>query len=221
MTFALERQNGPALSATAMSCSFVIIDDHELVRNGLRLLVQHEPGWRVVGEASTGREGVERVQELKPDCAIVDVMMAEMDGLAAVREMRASGFTGGLVVLSSHESPGFVKEALAAGADGYVFKLRAFGELKLAIVAALNRESFVSRLDRPAGAERGVDLLSARELEVFCQLAAGKTVKEIAFGLKLSPKTVESHRAAVMAKLQVDNLANLTRLALREGLVKP
>jgi DNA-binding NarL/FixJ family response regulator len=204
-----------------MACTLVIIDDHELVRNGLRLLIEHEPDWSVVGEASNGRDGLAQVLKLKPDCAIVDVMMAEMDGLVAVREMRAAGFEGGLVVLSSHESKGFVREAQAAGADGYVFKLRAFDELKQAIRAAVRREPFVSRLDVDQEPASGVELLTSRELEVLCQLAAGKTVKEIAFAFGLSPKTVETHRAKVMTKLRVDNLASLTRLAMREGLVRP
>lgn len=204
-----------------MGCTFVIIDDHELVRNGLRLLIEHEPGWTVVGEAADGREGIEQVKRQNPACAIVDLMMAEMDGISAVRAMRAAGFAGGIVVLSSHESPGFVREAQSAGADAYVFKLRAFAELKAAIAAAVRRESFVSHLDEDPSQTRGIDLLTSRELEVLCQLAQGRSVKEIAFALELSPKTVETHRSNVMAKLQIDNLASLTRLALREGLIRP
>jgi DNA-binding NarL/FixJ family response regulator len=204
-----------------MNCTFVLIDDHELVRSGLRLLIEHEPGWSVVGEAADGREGFEQVVRLKPDCAIVDLMMSEMDGITAVREMRAAGFTGGKVVLSSPEAPGFVREAQAAGADAYVFKLRAFAELKTAIASARRREPFVSLPDASGDQPAGIDLLSSRELEVLCQLALGRNVKEIAFALGLSPKTVETHRANVMAKLEVDNLASLTRLALREGLIKP
>src|SRR6185312_16692824 len=137
-----------------MGCTFVIIDDNELVRNGLRLLIEHEPGWSVIGEAGDGRDGFEQVKRLKPDCAIVDLMMTEMDGIASVREMRAAGFAGGIVVLSSHESPGFVREAQVAGADAYVFKLRAFAELKAAIAAAVRHESFVSQPAEEPGQER-------------------------------------------------------------------
>jgi DNA-binding NarL/FixJ family response regulator len=202
----------------------VIIDDHKIIRDGLRVLIEREPDLRVVGEAANGREGLQMVLEMKPDLVIVDMAMPELNGIEAVRQMRKEGLACGIVMLSMHNERRFVVEAREAGVDAYVHKEYAFEQVKQAIAAAIRREPYLSpelsMADMDAPIRRYQELLTPREREVLQLLAEGHSTKEIAFKFNLSPKTIESHRLNLMAKLMVDNLADLTRLAVREGMAK-
>ncbi len=202
----------------------ILIDDHQIICDSLTVLLELNPEFKVVGTAPDGHIGVELVLRLRPDVVVMDIEMPLLNGIEATRQLRAAGFGGGIAMLSSHDERRFVAQAVGAGADAYVLKHHAFDEVLDAIDAASRREFFLSPklmglLDE--GGIAGVaDLLTAREREVLQRLAEGHNVKDIALSFGLSPKTVEAHRANLMAKLKVDNLADLTRLALREGLAK-
>lgn len=215
---------GGTHTASCPRMRIIIVDDHKIIRDGLRVLLERHPAFQVVGEAADGRAGVELVNRLGPDVVIMDMAMPELNGIEATRQLRAAGFSGGVVMLSSHNERRFVVQAQAAGVDGYVHKEFAFEQVVDALMAAMRREIFLSPhiVDdgEPAPLKSYADLLSPREREVVQMLAEGQSVKEIAFRLELSPKTVETHRSHVMDKLQVDNLADLTRRAVREGLAQ-
>ena len=202
----------------------IIIDDHQIICDSLTALLELSPEFKVVGTAPNGHIGVELVLRLRPEVVIMDIEMPLLNGIKATRQLRAAGFGGGIAMLSSHDERFFVTQAMGAGADAYVLKHHAFDEVLDAIDAVSRREFFLSPrlmglLD--VGGIAGVaDLLTAREREVLQRFAEGHSVKEIALSFGLSPKTVEAHGASLMAKLKVDNLADLTRLALREGLAK-
>jgi DNA-binding NarL/FixJ family response regulator len=204
--------------------TLVLVDDHKIIRDGLRVLLERDQRASIVGEAADGRRGVELVLALKPRVAVIDMAMPEMNGVSAALALRNAGYGGGIVMLSSHDERRIVASALEAGVDAFVHKDVAFEELSEAILAAACREPYISpRLrsgDGEGGLERVDQLLTPREREVVQMLAEGYSVKEIGFRLALSPKTIESHRTNLMGKLGVDNLADLTRIAVREGLAK-
>ena len=199
----------------------IIIDDHKIIRDGLRVLLERDSSHHVVGEAADGRTGMELVLKLRPDVVIIDLAMPELNGIEATRQLRADGFVGGIAMLSSHNERRYVIQAREAGVDAYVHKEFAFGEVCTAIAAAARRESYLSP-DLASQVDDGhlptvAHDLTPREREVLQMLAEGQSVKDIAYRLGLSPKTIETHRASLMLKLKVKNLADLTRLAVREG----
>jgi len=176
---------------------------------------------KVIGDAADGRSGVEMVLSLKPNVVLIDMSMPVLNGIDATIQLRALGFVGGIVMLSMHSERRIVHGARMAGADGYLLKEYAFEQLREAVKAAARRESYYSAQLQFLEDDAGVSgLLTAREREVLQRLAEGCTAKEIAFSLKLSPKTIDVHRANIMRKLKVGTLADLTRIALREGLVQ-
>jgi two-component system response regulator NreC len=199
-------------------------DDHKIVGDGLRLLIGREAGFRILGEASDGRSLVEGVLATHPDVVITDIAMPELNGLEAVRQLRAAGYSGIVVVLSMHNERRFVAEALTAGVNAYVLKDHAFTQLLSAIAAAKTGKTWLSPQLRGMVEEGEVPtlttLLSVREREVLQLLAEGHATKEVAFRLQLSPKTVETHRLSLFAKLKVGGLADLVRIAVKEGLIK-
>lgn len=207
-----------------MPLTLIIVDDHKLIRDGLRALLQRESDFLLLGEAADGREGVRLVAELKPDVVVIDLSMPELNGIEATRQMRSAGYGGGIVLLSSNDERRKVLEAQEAGADAIVHKDLAFEQLLEAIAAAHRRTRYISpRLSNPetgAPLPTVASLLTPREREVLQLLAEGNNVKEIAFRLDISVKTVETHRMHLMTKLRVDNLSDLTRLAIREGIAK-
>lgn len=202
----------------------ILIDDHQIICDSLTVLLELNPEFKVVGTAPDGHIGVELVLRLRPDVVVMDIEMPLLNGIEATRQLRAAGFGGGIAMLSSHDERRFVAQAVGAGADAYVLKHHAFDEVLDAIDAASRREFFLSPKLMGLLDEGGIagiaDLLTAREREVLQRLAEGHNFKDIALSFSLSPETVEAHRANLMAKLKVDNLADLTRLALREGLAK-
>jgi len=201
--------------------TLILADDHKIVRDGLRVLIERSNRFRVVGEASDGRALVELVLRLKPDIVVTDLGMAELNGIEAVKQLRAGHYHGMIVMLSAHDERRYVSQALSAGVNAYLHKDDAFEQILTAIEAVKEGQTFLSaRL--PQGKDGGVkmldDVLSPREREVLQLLAEGKTSKEIAATLFLSPKTVDTHRQHIMDKLGLHSIAELTKYAIREGL---
>jgi DNA-binding NarL/FixJ family response regulator len=211
-----------------MSTRVLIADDHGIVRGGLRLLLERQPGVEVVGEAADGAEAVERALALRPDVAILDVAMPRLTGLQAAREIKAQAPDIGVLVLSMHDDERYVFEALKAGASGYVLKREADQALVEAVDAVTRGEPFLTTAaagtlvrewmaDETAGPR---EALSPREQEVVKLIAEAHTNREIGEVLHLSEKTVESHRANILRKLGMRDRVELVRYAIRRGLVE-
>ena len=210
----------------------LIADDHAMVRAGLRMVLDAEPDLRVVAEASDGVEALASVRRTEVDLAVLDVAMPRMTGLQAAREMLALRPQLRVLVLSMHDSEQYLFEALEAGASGYVLKSAADRDLVAACRAALRGEPFLypaaiaalvrDYLERAReGEEAPADALTPRELQVVKLIAEAHTNAEIARLLQISPKTVERHRENLMAKLGMRDRVQLTRYAIRRGLVEP
>ncbi|MCU0257495.1 MAG: response regulator transcription factor [Solirubrobacteraceae bacterium] len=206
----------------------LIADDHGIVRGGLRLLLERQPGVEVVGEAADGAEAVERALALRPDVAILDVAMPRLTGLQAAREIKAHAPEIGVLVLSMHDDERYVFEALKAGASGYVLKREADQDLVDAVGAVTRGEPFLTNAatgtllrewmaDESAGPR---EALSPREQEVVKLIAEAHTNREIGEILHLSEKTVESHRGNILRKLGMRDRVELVRYAIRRGLVE-
>jgi len=216
----------------------LIADDHELARRGIRALLESHPGWEVCGEAKDGRETVELAANLKPDLVLLDIGMPNLNGLEAARQILAGSPDVAILILTMHDSDNVVREVLRAGARGYLLKSDAGRDLVAAVEALqLQRTFFTTRvsqmvldgfLDRQTrnvgaistGDDRAGDLLTSREREVIQLLAEGKTSKEVAVTLNLSVKTAETHRTNLMRKLGLHSVADLTRYAVRNGIVQ-
>jgi DNA-binding NarL/FixJ family response regulator len=209
----------------------LLADDHTLIRAGLRLVVDQEPEFTVVGEAADGRQAVALAQQLKPDIVVMDVGMPGLNGIEACRQIRENLPDTQVVMLSMHSDEGYVLRALKAGARAYLLKDSAEADLARAIRAASEGKSFFSpavgkvlledymrKLER-TGAEDSYELLSPREREILQLVAEGKSSKEIAHLLNLSVHTVETHRARVMQKLNLRGIPELTLYAVRKGII--
>jgi len=217
---------------TPLTTRVLLADDHAMVRSGLRLILDAEPDLQVVAEVGDGAEAVSRGAAEDVDLAIMDVSMPRMTGLQATRELlrRRPGLR--VLILSMHEGEQYLYEALKAGASGYVLKSVADRVLVEACRASMRGEPFLypaaltalmrDYLDRASRGETSTeDLLTPRELEVVKLIAEGHTSEEIAETLIISKKTVENHRANILEKLQLRNRVELTRYAIRRGLVEP
>jgi DNA-binding NarL/FixJ family response regulator len=221
------------LSETTTSQSairVVLVDDHALVRAGMRSLLGTMAQVEVVGEASSGDEALALARTLQPDVVLMDIAMKGMTGLEAATRMREACSRARVIILSMHSGEEYVLQALRAGAVGYLLKDAATGELELALRSVMRGESWfspaVSRqvvegYVQRVGGETVADVLTARQREVLRLVAGGKSTKEIAFDLNLSVKTVETHRAQIMERLGIRDVAGLVRYALRTGLVPP
>ncbi|MDA0311491.1 MAG: response regulator transcription factor [Gemmatimonadetes bacterium] len=208
----------------------VIADDHMVVRQGIRTVLEEVPGLRVVAEAGDGAEALRLIAQHKPDVAVLDVTMPEKTGLEVAQELRESGSEIGILILSMHDEPEYVLQAVRAGADGYVLKDVAPAELRKAILAvAQGKEYFAERVTHQLSVglrseveseqkKTRVGSLTGREVEVLVRIANGQTNREIGEELGISPRTVETHRERVMAKLRVRTVAGLTRLVVEHGL---
>ncbi|MDJ0864895.1 MAG: response regulator transcription factor [Myxococcota bacterium] len=200
-----------------------------MVREGIRRILDAEPDVEVVAEASNGQEAVDRVLELQPDLALIDITMPRLSGIEAIRRIRKAGAPTRCLALSMHETHAYVTQALQAGAAGYVVKSAPVGELLEAVRAARGGKSFLSpsvaHLVVEAFATPGsgpgsrISLLTDREREVLQLVAEGLSSKEIAEALGVSLKTIESHRANLMEKLNIRKTSKLVRVAIHEGLV--
>ena len=213
----------------AVSTRVLLADDHHVVRHGLRLLIDAEADLTVVAEAGDGIEAVRAVLENEIDLAILDVSMPRMTGINAAREIIGARPTVRVLMLSMHDSTEYLFEALRAGASGYVLKSGADRDLIEACRAAMRDEPFLypsairtlirDHLDRPP-TEAG-EILTPRESEIVKLIAEAHSSKEIAELLVISPKTVERHRANILEKLGMSDRVELTRYAIRRGLVEP
>ena len=212
-----------ALQAPPRVRTLFIADDHQIVRDGLRALVERAEGLRVIGEAADGRALVEGVRALNPGIVITDLSMGELNGVEATRQLRAGGYRGLIIMFSMHDERRHITRALEAGVSAYVHKAHAFEQLREAIGAALQGTIWLSpQLAALAPHDKLatlLELLSMREREVLQLFAEGCGTKEVAARLHLSPKTIEIHRLRLFAKLRVNNVVELTRIALKEGLV--
>ena len=210
----------------------LVADDHGLVRRGARALLQARHGWRVVGEAANGREAVENTIKLKPDVAVVDITMPEMDGVEVTRQIREAVPGTKVLVLTMHESEQLVHRALDAGARGYLLKsdlteclvkaVKAVSEGKRFLtpkVSEIVLDGFLKTKGQSQRGERAGARTTPRELEIIRLLAEGKSNKEIAAQLGIAVRTVETHRAKIMLKLGLHSLAELIRYAIRNEIV--
>jgi len=215
------------------SVRILIADDHELVRQGLRKVLESRPDWRVCGEAADGRTAVKMARELKPDVVVMDLSMPELNGLGATREIRKTCPATQVVILTMHEAEGLVKDVLEAGATGYLLKTDASRMLVAAIEAAKRGEPFFSGrvasvvlrgflLPQERRSKTAADTiqLTSREREIVQLIAEGKTNKEAATRLGVSVKTVDAHRANIMAKLDLHSVADLVRYAIRNKIIE-
>ncbi len=215
-----------------MSVRILLADDHALVRAGIRRILEAEPDITVVAEASDGAEAVDLARRTTPDLAVLDVSMPRMTGLQAAREISRRAASVKTLMLSMHDNEQYFFAALQAGANGYVLKSAADEDLVAACRAALRGESFLyagvastlvrDYLDRIRRGERlPRAVLTEREEEVVKLIAEGHSSREIANALVISVKTVERHRANVLAKLGMRDRTELTRYAIRAGLIEP
>jgi DNA-binding NarL/FixJ family response regulator len=209
----------------------LIADDHEIVRHGIRALIESHPGWEVCAEAVDGREAVEKTVELRPDLALIDVSMPNLNGLDAARQILQTLPHTCVLILTMHESEQIVREVLEVGARGFLLKSDAARDLVSAIQALQRRTTFFTSsvaemvlngfLDRNGDTPKPFkDRLTPREREVVQLLAEGKTSKEVAVVLNLSVKTAETHRTNVMRKLDLHSVADLVRYAVRNNIVQ-
>jgi two-component system response regulator NreC len=211
----------------------LIADDHGLVRRGERTLLQARLGWRVVGEATNGREAVEKAIALKPDVAVIDIGMPELDGVEAARQIGEAVPGTKVLVLTMHESDQMVRRALDAGARGYLLKsdltdtlikaVKAVAEGKRYLppkVSDIVLEGFLKARDQHQHVEQAGARTTPREIEIIRFLAEGKVNKEIAARLGISVRTVEAHRSKIMLKLGVHSLAELIHYAMRHGIAQ-
>ena len=207
----------------------LLADDHAVVRTGISTMLASLGGIEVVGEASNGRETLVLVEKLRPDLLLCDITMPEMNGLEATKRV-AKDFPGvRVIILSMHTSEEYVWQALKAGATGYLLKDTSAAELDLAIQAVLSGktfltaavskqvvETYIQRLKTDATAS---DVLTPRQREILQLIAEGKTLKEIARGLNLSVKTIETHRTMLMDRLDIRDNAGLVKYAMRTGMI--
>jgi DNA-binding NarL/FixJ family response regulator len=218
--------------STPLKTRLVLADDHAIVRRGLQSLFAHEPDFEVVGQAEDGLEAVQRVLETKADLAVLDISMPRATGLTAAREITRRAPDTRVLLLSMHDNEQFFFEALKAGASGYVLKSAADRELVEACRATMRGEPVIfggavqalirDHLDRVRRGESGrEEPLSPRELEVVKLIAEAHTNEQIAALLVISRKTVERHRANILEKLGMRDRVELTRYAIRRGLIEP
>jgi len=216
------------MSRSTRSLRILVADDHELVRRGIRRLLRARRGWRVIGDAVNGREAVEKASKLKPDVAIVDISMPELDGLQATRQIRGATPSTQVVVLTMHESDQMVRLVLDAGALGYVLKSDLAAHLVKAVkevsagrlfltprVSDIVLKGFLRTRNQPEVREHSQVRPTPREVEIIRLLAEGKANKEIAAELGITARTVETHRAKIMLKLGLHSLTELIHYAIR------
>jgi DNA-binding NarL/FixJ family response regulator len=212
-----------------MKTFVMIVDDHQIVRDGLKAILHNEQGIGVIAEADNGRSALRLIKELKPDIVIMDIAMPDMNGIDATRRISSEYPDVKVLILSMHHEKRMVIEVLNAGAKGYLLKECASDELLRAIRTLLQGETYLSPKissivvkdlvkQQKGEAPSEIFPLSSREREVLQLLAEGKSMKEIAFTMDVSIKTVEAFRKRLMDKLKVNSIAELTKIAIREGL---
>jgi DNA-binding NarL/FixJ family response regulator len=213
-----------------MSLRLLLCDDHRIFREGLRTLIEGKPGLQVIAEAQDGLTAVEHARELAPDIVIMDISLPKLNGIEAARKIINLRRDIKVIVLSMHSDRRFVTEALKAGASGYLVKDSAFDELFSAICAVKDGKTYLSpsitrivvdgcvrhasQSDQDTGSP-----LTQREREVLQLLAEGWPAKQIALKIQVSIKTIETHRMNIMKKLDIHNIAGLTKYSIKEGII--
>jgi DNA-binding NarL/FixJ family response regulator len=207
----------------------LVADDHEVFRRGVRTLLEARPEWKICGEAATGREAIEKAKKLKPDIVMLDISMPDLNGLEAAREILKAHPQARILVFTIHDSGYMATEVLAAGIRGLVLKSDAASDLLQAVEAIAQDKSFLSpratglilsgqvRSGDPGRLARS---LTPREKEILRLLAQGKSGKEVAATLNISPKTVNTHRTNLMSKLNLHSLSDLVYFAIRNKIVQ-
>jgi DNA-binding NarL/FixJ family response regulator len=212
----------------------LLADDHDLIRSGLRYLLEKRPDWTVCGEASNGRVAVELAEKLRPDFAIIDMSMPELNGLEATRQILKKQPQMKVLIYTMHETEKVILDVLDAGASGVVLKSDA-GENMVAAVESITKgrrfftsrvaetvvEAYLSKRSADNGEASAHVTLTGREREVVQLVAEGKSNKEVADRLGISARTAEGHRGEIMKKLKLGSLAELIRYAIRNGIVQP
>ncbi|HLZ92548.1 MAG TPA: response regulator transcription factor [Candidatus Acidoferrum sp.] len=216
------------------SLRLLVADDHEIVRKGLRSLLEAQPGWQVTAEASDGREAVEKAKELRPDVTVLDIGMPSLNGLEATRQMLKNDARAKILILTMHESDPIIRDVLDAGARGYVLKTDASRDLVTAVNAVRSNKTFFTAkvaqmvldgyLDQNPKKEKPTESpkmrLTPRQREIVQLLAEGKSSKEVAVQLGLSVKTAETHRANIMRRLDCHSVSELVRYAVRNNIIE-
>lgn len=215
-----------------ISLRVLVADDHEIMRNGVQALIEHEPGWQVCGTATNGREAVDSSKKLRPDVVVMDLTMPELDGLAALREIKRALPNTEVLIFSAHHSEEVIEQLFDAGAKSYIQKsdagrhlvtaIRSLGEHKPFFTPDISKILFARFLSPFAGKKQNGREHTAtnRERAVVRLLAQGSSNKEVANSLGISIRTAETHRATLMRKLSLDSLASLVRYAIRNNIVE-
>jgi two-component system response regulator NreC len=216
-----------------MTIRLLLVDDHAVVRSGLRMLLENEAEFEIVGEAGTAGEALRLLDQLRPDVVVMDIGLPDMSGIKATGEIKTRQPQVAVVALTIHEDEEYFFKMLDAGASGYVPKRAAPEELLTAIRAAAGGEVYLypslAKLlvkdyltqEHEAESERALDGLTAREQEVLTHLADGASTSEIAETLAISPKTVARHRENIMRKLNLHSRTELVKYAIRKGIIQP
>ena len=217
---------------SAKTITIFLADDHTIVRQGLAKLLEGEPNLRVVGEAENGREAVAKVEKLKPDIVLMDIAMPMLNGIEATRQIRKICPQTKVIILSMHSHGRYISELFGLGASGYLLKSSTGTDIINAIHTALKGSTYLSpsisdkviedylSLKKKSHQDDLYNRLSNREREVFQMIAEGRSTKEIAEILCLSPSTVKTHRANIMEKLEKDNISQLIQFAIHLGIVE-
>jgi DNA-binding NarL/FixJ family response regulator len=211
----------------------LVVDDHDIIRRGLKALLTAKPGWEVCAEAKTGREAVSLAEQLKPEIVVMDISMPDLNGLEAARRISKALPRTGILILTMHFSDQLVRDVVEAGARGYILKSDADRDLVTAVDAISNRRTFFT----PRASEMLLDdfsrqtygtepklpqrnRLTTREREIVQLLAEGKSSKEVAVALGISVKTAETHRANIMRKLEIHSVSELVRYAIKNQIIE-
>ncbi len=209
----------------------VIADDHSIVRQGLRKLLEEENYIKIIGEAVNGREAVQKVQKLKPDVIIMDIAMPILNGIEAARQIRQLNLKTKVVILSMHDHSRYIRELLGIGVSGYVLKDAVSGDIIKAILAAVKGNIYLSpsissqviedyvEMNKTTSQEELYDTLSNREREVFQMMVEGHSTRQISQTLCVSPSTIKTHRSNIMRKLKMDNISKLIQYAIHLGII--